>query len=62
MRVYSPSFDLLETFPVPEKVSNVCFGGPDGQDLYITATTSLYRIRTTTRDAAAHNFEPVDVG
>lgn len=51
VRVYSPSFDLLETFPMPEKVSNVCFGGPDGQDLYITASTSLYRIRTTARDA-----------
>ncbi|WP_461174740.1 SMP-30/gluconolactonase/LRE family protein [Arthrobacter sp. Z1-9] len=55
VRVYSPSFDLLETFPVPERVSNLCFGGTDGQDLYITATTSLYRIRTTTRDAAARN-------
>ena len=53
VRVYSPSFELLDTIEVPEKVSNVCFGGPDGQDLYITATTSLYRIRTTTRDAAA---------
>ncbi|MGF9646990.1 SMP-30/gluconolactonase/LRE family protein [Pseudarthrobacter oxydans] len=55
VRIYSPSFDLLGAIPVPEKVSNVCFGGPDGQDLYITATTSLYRIRTTTRDAAARN-------
>jgi gluconolactonase len=53
VRVYSPSFELLDTIEVPEKVSNVCFGGPGGQDLYITATTSLYRIRTTTRDAAA---------
>jgi gluconolactonase len=56
VRIYSPSFHLLETFPMPERVSNVCFGGPDGQDLYITATTSLYRIRTTTRDAAARNL------
>lgn len=55
VRIYSPSFDLLGVIPVPEKVSNVCFGGPDGQDLYITATTSLYRIRTRTRDAAARN-------
>ena len=53
VRVYSPSFELLDIIEVPEKVSNVCFGGPGGQDLYITATTSLYRIRTTTRDAAA---------
>lgn len=58
VRVYSPSFDLLETIAVPETVSNLCFGGPDGQDLYLTATTSLYRIRTTTTDAAARTFPP----
>ncbi|WAJ34512.1 SMP-30/gluconolactonase/LRE family protein [Arthrobacter sp. FX8] len=58
IRVYSPSFELLDTLPVPETVSNLCFGGSDGQDLYITATTSLYRIRTTTRDAAARHFPP----
>ena len=37
--------------PVPERIGNLCFGGPDGHDLYIAATSSLYRIRTTTRDA-----------
>ena len=57
VRIYSPSFELLDTIAVPETVSNLCFGGADGRDLYITATTSLYRIRTTTRDAAARNFE-----
>ena len=55
VRIYSPSFKLLGTITVPETVSNLCFGGPDGQDLYLTATTSLYRIRTTTTDAAARN-------
>jgi gluconolactonase len=58
VRVYSPSFQLLDTIDVPEKVSNLCFGGPDGQDLYITASTSLYRIRSTTRDAAARGITP----
>ncbi|MDQ0769247.1 gluconolactonase [Pseudarthrobacter defluvii] len=58
VRIYSPSFELLGTIPVPETVSNLCFGGPDGQDLYLTATTSLYRIRTTTTDAAARTFPP----
>lgn len=52
VRVYAPDGGLLAAVDVPEKVSNVCFGGPDGQDLYITATSSLYRLRTTTRDAA----------
>ena len=59
VRVYSPSFELLASFDVPETVSNLCFGGPDGRDLYITATTSLYRIRTGTRDAAGRNVPQI---
>lgn len=39
----------LEVIPVPEIVANVCFGGDDGSELFIAATTSLYRVRTTTR-------------
>ena len=35
--------------PVPEMVTNVEFGGEDLSELFITATTSLYRVRTTTR-------------
>lgn len=46
--VYSPEAELLLSLPMPELVSNVCFGGPDGRDLYITASTSLYRLRTET--------------
>jgi gluconolactonase len=59
IRIYSPSFELLDAVAVPETVSNLCFGGSDGQDLYITATTSLYRIRTTTREAAGRSFPPI---
>ena len=50
VRVYAPDGTLLTAVDVPEKVSNLCFGGVDGHDLYITATTSLYRVRTSTRD------------
>ncbi|MGP1358059.1 SMP-30/gluconolactonase/LRE family protein [Roseicyclus sp.] len=39
--------------PVPEMVTNLEFGGPDLSDLYITATTSLYRVATTTRSGRA---------
>ncbi len=53
VRVYSPDGDLLTAVDVPERVSNLCFGGADGRDLYITATTSLYRLRTSTQDTAA---------
>ncbi|WP_223693281.1 SMP-30/gluconolactonase/LRE family protein [Leifsonia poae] len=51
VQVFLPSGERIAVIPVPETVSNVCFGGPDGRDLYITATTSLYRIRTTTGPA-----------
>ena len=52
VRVYSAQAQLLATIEVPEKVANVCFGGADGRDLYVTASSSLYRIRTRTTDAA----------
>jgi gluconolactonase len=42
----------IERVHVPEAVANLCFGGDDGQDLYITATTSLDRVRTSTVAAA----------
>jgi len=35
---------LLGKIHVPETVSNLCFGGHDGHRLFITGTTSLYRI------------------
>lgn len=50
VQVLNPGGDVIERIPLPEKVSNVCFGG-DGHDLYITASTSLYRVRTRTAGA-----------
>ncbi|WP_091181504.1 SMP-30/gluconolactonase/LRE family protein [Paramicrobacterium humi] len=47
--VFEPDGALVTSIAVPEVVSNVAFGGADGHDLYITGTTSLYRIRTTAR-------------
>jgi gluconolactonase len=52
VRVFAPDGDLVLHVPVPEPVANLCFGGPGGDDLYIAATSSLYRIKTATRDAA----------
>ena len=51
VQVLSPAGEVLARYPVPETVSNVAFGGADGRDLYVTATTSLYRLRTTTSEA-----------
>lgn len=53
VQVFSPDGTPVERIPVPETISNLCFGGADGKTIYITATTTLYRIRTTVRDAAA---------
>ncbi len=44
---------LLGKILVPERVSNVCFGGPKGNRLFITATTSLYGVYLATNGAAA---------
>ncbi|MDB6428280.1 SMP-30/gluconolactonase/LRE family protein [Curtobacterium sp. 20TX0008] len=51
--VFAPDGARIGDVAVPEVVSNLCFGGDDGTTLFVTATTSLYRIATTTRDAAA---------
>ena len=53
IQVFTPSGEKLGEIQVPEKVANCCFGGADGSTLYICATTSIYRIRTTAQDAVA---------
>jgi len=49
---YAPDGRRLGRIRLPEVTSNCCFGGPDGGDLFITATTGLYRVRTSRRGAA----------
>ncbi len=51
VHVFSPGGMEVLFIPVPEVVANLCFGGSDGAELFITATTSLYRIRTSTTAA-----------
>jgi len=43
--IFSPTGKHLGTIRVPEVAANCAWGDKDGQTLYITATTSLYRIR-----------------
>ena len=40
----APDGSLLGKIKVPEIVSNICFGGREKQQLFITATTSLYAV------------------
>lgn len=49
VQVYHPDATLLGKIHVPEKVGNLCFGGPEGNQLYIAASTSLYRITLHTQ-------------
>jgi len=46
--VITPSGEPLGVIETPEVSSNVAWGDPDFKTLYITAQTSIYRIRTTT--------------
>lgn len=43
--IISPEGKHLGTIKVPEVVSNVTWGDQDGKTLYITASTSVYRIK-----------------
>jgi gluconolactonase len=46
IHVFSPDGDLMEVIEVPEYTANFCWGEDDYRSLFITASTSLYRIRT----------------
>jgi gluconolactonase len=51
VRCHAPDGTLIGRIPVPETVSNLCFGGPKRNRLFITAHTSLYAIYVNTRGA-----------
>jgi gluconolactonase len=42
--IFNPKGELIGRIFVPERVANLCFGGPTGQDVFIAASTSIYRI------------------
>jgi gluconolactonase len=44
VQCYAPDRALLGKIRLPEAVSNLCFGGPKRNRLFITATTSLYAV------------------
>ncbi|MCH6470064.1 SMP-30/gluconolactonase/LRE family protein [Sinomonas terrae] len=53
VRVFSPRGELLGRILLPQIVGNLCFGGPDGHDLWIAATDRILRLRTLRTDAWA---------
>lgn len=46
VHVFAPDARHLGVIATPEKSTNFCFGGPDRRDLFITASTSVYRVHT----------------
>ena len=54
--VLDPSGDHLGTIEVPEVVGNLNWGGPDWSTLFLTASTSLYRVRTNAVGAPVPNM------
>jgi gluconolactonase len=51
--IWDPSGRHLGTIQTPEQPANLAWGDPDLDTLYITATTSVYRLQTS-----AHGFVP----
>jgi gluconolactonase len=50
--VFDKTGKKLGNIPVPEKwTANVCFGNKDRKSLFITASTGLYRIKTSVKGA-----------
>jgi gluconolactonase len=49
VQIFHPDGTLLGKIHVPEKVGNLTFGGVEKNQLYITASTSLYRITLDTQ-------------
>ncbi len=43
--VYNPSGKLIDTIDVPERPSQILFGGPDRKTLFIAARSSLYAVQ-----------------
>lgn len=47
--VYTPAGKFLRMIEFPETPANLAFGGPDLKTLYVTARTSVYRVRIPDR-------------
>jgi gluconolactonase len=52
--VYSPDGKLIGTISVPEVPANCAFGDADLKSLYITARTSIYRVRLDVKGAVQY--------
>jgi gluconolactonase len=51
VHVFAPDGHQLATIHTPQTAANCAFGGPDGDTLFITATSSVWSVRLATRGA-----------
>ncbi len=51
IQIFAPDGTRLGKILVPETPANLCFGGKDWDELFITARTSLYHVKLTTTAA-----------
>jgi gluconolactonase len=58
VRIYSEAGQHLATVKMPEQPANCAFGGADGNELFVTARTSLYRMRLRVSGAAIPPLRP----
>lgn len=59
IRIFNPAGETVGTIPFPQQPSNCCFGDPDNKTLFVTARTSLYRVRLNESELstdAKHNL------
>jgi gluconolactonase len=52
IHVFAPDARCLGVIRMPEPTANFCFGDDDLCSLYVTASTSVYRLRLATRGTA----------
>jgi gluconolactonase len=52
--IYSPEGKLIHKIQFPEQPRNCAFGDPDFETLYVTAMTSVYRVRLPVKGAVQY--------
>ena len=57
IHVFAPDATCLGVIRLPEYTANFCFGDDDLRSLYITASTSIYRLRVSTPGVAQYPLE-----
>ncbi|MCP4353511.1 MAG: PKD domain-containing protein [Desulfobacterales bacterium] len=60
--VYDSTGNQIDEIAVPEQTTNVCFGGSDGQTLFITAGTSLYSIQMRVKGVSDNQSSDTEAG